>query len=162
MIKFNSSKKCSHRLCVKKRFKIFWWIESFWHELPWWKVVKSWFYCWGFVYWLIITASVLIVCALATLGQLFPNSSVVVLFLLIESFAISLIAYGFVVSAVVSSSKAAGLIASLSSIILALPNYAANSVSLPVKYLLCLMSPTALAQALTKAVELEANAIGMT
>jgi ATP-binding cassette subfamily A (ABC1) protein 5 len=117
---------------------------------------------WGVVYWMLISVCVIIVVALTWIGDMFPRSNMFLLFLLIESYAMSLLAFGFIIGAVVSKAKPAGFVAMLAAVVLALPNFLTSNASSGVRYLLCLASPTAVAQALTHMIVLESDDVGLT
>jgi ABC-type multidrug transport system ATPase subunit len=106
---------------------------------------------WLAVYVVIVTLSVIVVTILSSAFELISVSPIV-LFFLLWSYAVSLLAFGFVVSAVMNVDKAAGLVASLGSLLLSLPQYALPYVPFGVQYVIALSSPAALSMTLSKAV----------
>lgn len=118
---------------------------------------------WAAVYGLVVTIAVIVVTVLVRLGQLFPLTDILIVYLLLQAYAFALIAFGFVVSAVVNQSKPAGLVASLGSIIFALPLYLITSLSPPLwaQYLIGLSAPASLATAMTNVIASESNGVGV-
>jgi ABC-type multidrug transport system ATPase subunit len=106
---------------------------------------------WFAVYVGLVTVSVTIVTIMAVASSLI-NVPPVELFFLLWVYAISLLAFGFVVAAVINADKAAGLVASLGSLLLALPQYALPYVPFAAQYVIALSSPAALSMTLTKAI----------
>lgn len=111
---------------------------------------------WLVVYVAVATVSVSVVTLLASVFKLLDINALV-LFALLESYALSLLGFGFVVSAVMTGDKAAGLVAALGGLVLSLPQYAAPFVPFQARFALALSAPTALSMTLT-ALVLEPNA----
>jgi ABC-type multidrug transport system ATPase subunit len=103
---------------------------------------------WLVVYVAVATVSVSVVTLLASVFKLLDVNALV-LFALLESYALSLLGFGFVVSAVMTGDKAAGLVAALGGLVLSLPQYAAPFVSFQARFALALSAPTALSMTLT-------------
>jgi ATP-binding cassette subfamily A (ABC1) protein 3 len=106
---------------------------------------------WLAVYVVIVTLSVTVVTILSSVFDLISVSPVV-LFFLLWSYAVSLLAFGFVVSSVMNADKAAGLVASLGSLLLSLPQFALPYIPFGAQYVVALSSPAALSMTLSKAV----------
>ena len=71
---------------------------------------SAYFLSWALVYFAVVSISVMIVTALVLAGSLFAHTNVLAIFILLECYALSLIAFGFIVAACMNTDKPAGLV----------------------------------------------------
>ncbi|XP_060574789.1 cholesterol transporter ABCA5-like isoform X2 [Ruditapes philippinarum] len=130
---------------------------------------------WGFVYSVIIIVVTLVVIVIATVSKFFANSNMFLFFLMLALYGLSIIGISFSLTPFFSKAQVAGVIASLSSMMISLlylivsltRTYTSTGVqyTIPVwaRWLLCLLSPVSLALAVDQAIYLDiVNPDGMT
>jgi len=120
---------------------------------------------WFVVYGVVVLFAAIIVAILAVPGHILPNSDYFLMFLLFFLFGLTMIAFGFAIAPFFSSSKVAGVVASLVTVlasILYLPLTLTPNPSGAAMWAVSLLSPVALSLAMGEAVAWEAAGQGAT
>ncbi|XP_076447270.1 cholesterol transporter ABCA5-like isoform X2 [Babylonia areolata] len=129
---------------------------------------------WSLVYFLIILVVTAVVTGVSVAGKFFENSNMFIFFLMLLLYGLSIIALAFLLTPFFKKAKPAGLVASFLTIIMSLAYLAVsqtrtvtdteytNSVPPEAQWVMCLLSPVALALAVDMGLYLDVTKGGMT
>ncbi|PVD38361.1 hypothetical protein C0Q70_00975 [Pomacea canaliculata] len=128
---------------------------------------------WSAVYFLIILLVTVLVVILASVGKFFQHSNIFLLFVMLMLYGLSIIALAFLLTPFFSKARTAGSIASFSTIVISLlylavsqtrtttPNGYQYAVPPSAQWVMCLLSPIALALAMDQGIFLDIAKGGM-
>ncbi|XP_035262804.1 ATP-binding cassette sub-family A member 5 [Anguilla anguilla] len=118
---------------------------------------------WGLLYAALVTAMSIVMAIIATCTALFPNSDVLLIFLLIFLYGISSIFFSFMVTPLFKKPKFASTVGSMLTVVmgcLSLFTVLIKDFPQPLVWALCLLSPSAFSMGIAQVVYLEAHGDG--